>query len=304
MLYRSLGLLLIVLLLAACGGAPAATDDAATTDSGAETAAGGRGSDDAYGGSAPAEEEVAAAEEEAAATTEAEVTEEATATPEATADEDAATDDAATTSDPTPTIAATAAPQTEGEVATGDPVRYVIVPDETTVQYAVDETFLSDGIRDFTAIGVTQEVQGEVVFDPANPLESTVGEITIDISTFRSDDERRDNAIRDRWLESATFPIATFTPTNIEGLPEEYTYGDEVTLNITGDLVVRDVTRQTTFTTTGVITPEEMRGTATTQVLMTDFGFDPPDILNVLRAENEVDITFDFIARPQAESAQ
>jgi hypothetical protein len=32
---------------------------------------------------------------------------------------------------------------------------------------------------------------------------------------------------------------------------------------------------------------------------MTDFGFEPPDILNVLRAENEVDITFEFVARTQ-----
>jgi hypothetical protein len=31
---------------------------------------------------------------------------------------------------------------------------------------------------------------------------------------------------------------------------------------------------------------------------MTDYGFEPPDIANILRAENEVDITFEFVARP------
>jgi polyisoprenoid-binding protein YceI len=171
------------------------------------------------------------------------------------------------------------------------------VPSESQVSYAVDEQFLRDGIRDFTAIGITQEVEGTITFDPANPQNSSVGPLTINISTFKSDDERRDNAIRDRWLESARFPLATFTPTSIAGLPESYTEGEQITLQITGDLTVRDVTKPVTFETTGVIAGNEMRGTATTTILMTDFGFDPPSILNVLRAENEAKITFDFVAR-------
>ncbi len=176
---------------------------------------------------------------------------------------------------------------------------YTIIPAESQVSYAVDEQFLRDGVRDFTAVGVTQEIEGTVMFDAANPQASMVGPITINISTFKSDDERRDNAIRDRWLESARFPLATFQPTSIDGLPERYTFGEEITLQINGDLTVRDVTKPVTFETTGVIDNDEMRGTATTQVLMTDFGFDPPDILNVLRAENEVAITFNFVARAE-----
>jgi hypothetical protein len=31
---------------------------------------------------------------------------------------------------------------------------------------------------------------------------------------------------------------------------------------------------------------------------MTDFGFDPPNIAGMLQAENEVNIFFDFVARP------
>lgn len=191
----------------------------------------------------------------------------------------------------------TTAPAPTASEGNGTARTFVIVPSESQVAYAVDEQFLRDGIRDFTAIGVTQEVEGTVTFDLANPQNSSVGPLTINISTFKSDDERRDNAIRDRWLESARFPLATFTPTSIEGLPTSYTEGTEITLQITGDLTVRDVTNPVTFVTTGVISGNEMRGTATTNILMTDFGFDPPSILNVLRAENGVAITFDFVAR-------
>mgnify|MGYP005843931967 CR=1 FL=1 len=263
-------LLVMLFGLAACGGgaAPAAPAEVpAAPAAPAEAPAAPAASDDGYGsgyGSAPA----------AAAPTEAPAPTEAAAPTEA------------------PAADAPAASESSGTARA-----FVIVPSESQVAYAVNEQFLRDGIRDFTAIGVTQEVEGTVTFDPANPQKSSVGPLTINISTFKSDDERRDNAIRDRWLESARFPLATFTPTSIEGLPESYTEGEEITIQITGDLTVRDVTKPVTFETTGVIAGNEMRGTATTNILMTDFGFDPPSILNVLRAENGVAITFDFVAR-------
>mgnify|MGYP000106106351 FL=1 len=117
------------------------------------------------------------------------------------------------------------------------------------------------------------------------------------IKSAAADNPRRDNAIRERWLESARFPIAEFRPTSIQGLPNAYTEGREVTLQVTGDLKIRDVTRPTTFSVTVKLEGERLTGTATGMVRMTDFGFDPPSILGILRAENEVEIEFRFVAR-------
>jgi len=36
---------------------------------------------------------------------------------------------------------------------------------------------------------------------------------------------------------------------------------------------------------------------ATTTIRMTDFGFEPPSILGILKAENEVKLEFHFVAR-------
>ncbi|MCS6879737.1 MAG: YceI family protein [Oscillochloridaceae bacterium] len=217
----------------------------------------------------------------------------------------------APTSAPAPTEAPTAAPAPTAamaapestNVATAAPgsaaaVVFRIIPEDSQVTYEVGETFLNQNNRYAVAVGRTQQVNGEVRFDPANPRNSSVGTITIDISAFTSDSPRRDNAIRDRWLESARYPLATFTPTAIEGLPETYTSGEEVTLTITGDLTVREVTRPTTFTVTGALDGETIRGMAETQIKMTDFGFQPPDIAGVLRAEDDVKISFSFVARP------
>ena len=175
--------------------------------------------------------------------------------------------------------------------------RFVIVPGESQVIYRVGEVFINQNNRFNVALGVTSVVRGELLIDRANPRNSRVGTITVDINQFRSDSVRRDNAIRDRWLESARFPNAEFTPTAIQGLPEAYTDGGEVSLQVTGNLRVRDVTRPTTFATTIKLDGSALTGTATAAIRMTDFGFDPPSIFGLLRAENEVRLELRLTSR-------
>ena len=52
-----------------------------------------------------------------------------------------------------------------------------------------------------------------------------------------------------------------------------------------------------TFATTLKLEGTTLNGVAVTQIRMTDFGFDPPSILGVLRAENDVRLEFRFVAR-------
>lgn len=177
--------------------------------------------------------------------------------------------------------------------------RFVIVPGESSVTYRVNETFINEGNRLNTAVGVTTVVRGEIVVDRARPAASRIGTIAIDISQFRSDSARRDNAIRERWLESSRFPLAEFSPTQIEGLPPAYQEGREIPVQITGNLKIRTVTRPTTFESQIRLEGSTLVVTGRTTIRMTDFGFDPPSILGILRAENEARLEFRFVARPQ-----
>ncbi|MGH2347916.1 MAG: YceI family protein [bacterium] len=177
--------------------------------------------------------------------------------------------------------------------------RFVIVPAESQVIYRVHEVLFNEGNRLNTAVGTTSAVRGEITVDRANPRVSKIGTIFVDISTFRTDSARRDNAIRNRWLESARFPNAEFVPVTISGLPERYTEGQELRLQVTGNLKVRNVVRpNTVFQVTLKLAGNTLTATATTEVLMTDFGFDPPSILGILRAENELRLEFRLVARP------
>jgi polyisoprenoid-binding protein YceI len=177
--------------------------------------------------------------------------------------------------------------------------RFVIVPGESSVTYRVNETFIAEGNRLNTAVGVTTAVRGEIFVDRARPAASRIGTVTIDISQFRSDSARRDNAIRDRWLESSRFPLAEFVPTQVQGLPAAYEEGREVPVQITGNLTIRTVTRLVTFDAQVKLEGTTLVVTGRTTIRMTDFGFDPPSILGILRAENEARLEFRFVARPQ-----
>lgn len=182
--------------------------------------------------------------------------------------------------------------------AQGSVQRFVIVAAESGVIYRVNETLFREGNKINTAVGRTNAIRGEILVDRTNPRNSRVGTITIDISTFKTDRTRRDEAIKDRWLESARFPTAEFRPASIEGLPPAYTEGQELRLKVNGQLKVRDVVRPTVFDVTMILRGTTLTGTATTEVKMTDFGFDPPSILGILRSENDVRIELNFVARP------
>jgi len=43
---------------------------------------------------------------------------------------------------------------------------------------------------------------------------------------------------------------------------------------------------------------ERLSGQAVARVQMTDFGFEPPAVAGMIEAENDVDITFEFVALP------
>ena len=200
---------------------------------------------------------------------------------------------------PTPLVneSPTMSPVPSSSSLAEDAVLYVIDQSKSNVNYGVGETFLNQNNRYNYAEGVTNIVSGDIIVNFSEPALSSVGDITVDISAFKSDKTRRDNAIRDRWLESSKFPIAIFTPTQLKGLPEKYIPGDTVDFEIDGSLSVRDAIRPASFSVTLTVNDGEMLGQASTRLLMTDFGFDPPDISGILTAENEVDITFIFLAR-------
>ena len=174
---------------------------------------------------------------------------------------------------------------------------FIIVPGESGVSYEVGEVLLNQNNAFNLAVGVTYEVNGEILVDRENPQNSSIGPIRVDISQLTSDNQRRDNTIRERFLESAKFPIVEFTLIEIQGLPESYQEGQQITFQVSGDLTVRDVTKPVTFEVSFVGESDTITGEATTTILMSNFGFGPISIGGILNTEDEVKVKFVFVAR-------
>ncbi|HSF82517.1 MAG TPA: YceI family protein [Anaerolineales bacterium] len=199
-----------------------------------------------------------------------------------------------------PTLEPTQAPApTNTEQSTTPGVAtYRIVAGESRLQYEVGEVFLNQNNRFNVAVGVTTQISGDIQVDLAEPQKSNLGPITADISQFTSDNNRRDNALRDRFIESRLFPNVTFVAREISGLPASYQEGQLVPLQISGDLTIRETTRPVTFEATVTIAANTLTGEATTTILMSDFGFGPIDIIGILKTEDEAKISLSFVARP------
>jgi polyisoprenoid-binding protein YceI len=180
--------------------------------------------------------------------------------------------------------------------ASGSGTVYKIDPTQSEAHYEVSETFFQ-GNRLNLAIGRTKGIAGEVLVDFANPANSQIGTIVIDVSQLTSDESRRDNFIRNNALQSSQYPQATFKPTKIEGIPASVKPGDQLTLKVTGDLTVKATTKPVTFDVTLTAGQDKLTGTASTEILLSDFGAGPIQIA-MLQTEDKAKLVFDFVALP------
>lgn len=210
----------------------------------------------------------------------------APAEPTATVANGSATE-AAPTAEPAATIAAPTGTVTYGFDTT-----------QTQASYSVEETFINDNNRLAVTVGRTREVQGTLSLNFDDPANSQFGAFTVNVSTLRSDSRRRDEAIKTQWLESATFPTATFVVKGMEGFPANPQAGQEITFKLLGDLTVRTGTQAVTWDVTAKLDGDKLSGTATTFILMADFGVEPPSIGGILNVKDGVTLTLEFVMLP------
>ncbi len=195
-------------------------------------------------------------------------------------------------------------PPTETAVT---PRTFQIVGEESTAQYRVEEEFFQGAVDRlgkelgfFEAIGTTNAFEGELqLLIEGTTITVEGGQFTVDLRTLKSDEARRDERIREQHLESDRFPLAEYTITGVEGLPETYTEGEEVTFQLIGDMTIREVTNEVIFTTTTVLQNDTITGSAFTEIMMIDFGFDPPEIVGFLKALDPARIEVEFTAKEQ-----
>jgi polyisoprenoid-binding protein YceI len=180
------------------------------------------------------------------------------------------------------------------------PRRFVIQEGTSQASYSVREELFDQEVTSRTTVRSTFQVAGtmDLRIDPNNGgVAVDENQITVNLESLTSNEARRDNRIRREWLESTTYPLATFVIKEIQGFPAGIQEGAQATFQLVGDLTIREVTHSTTFTTTAILNRDTISGTATTQILMRDFGFEPPHVMGILSVTDGVTVTLRFVMK-------
>ncbi|NWF69001.1 MAG: YceI family protein [Chloroflexi bacterium] len=171
-----------------------------------------------------------------------------------------------------------------------------IVPEESAVRFIINETLFG---APTTVVGETNQVAGDLLVDFSMPSNSEIGTIRINMATIATDNEFRNRALRGQILQSSRpeFEFAEFAPTALTGLPDTLTIGTPINFQITGNLTVRGVTQEVTFAATVTAASEtRLEGSASAQVLYTDFDMTIPNARGVADVTEEVQLEIDFVA--------
>lgn len=201
------------------------------------------------------------------------------------------------TASPTPTRVMMATPATGTEASAG--LIFRIVPEQSEARYRVREQLLGRSLPN-DAVGSTQAIEGRIVFMADGAIDSAQSRVTVDLTTLRSDEARRDNYIKQNTLEVARFPKAEFQPTAARGLPWPLPQSGEFSFQLEGNLTVHGVTKPVVWDVRATVDGSRITGTATTTVTFADFGMTQPRVPIVLSVEETITLELDFTVEPQS----
>lgn len=171
-----------------------------------------------------------------------------------------------------------------------EPVKFKVVAGESTVSYQVYEQFTYVNQIPQLVTAKTQQVSGELILDLSNPPDVVSGFFDVYLPSFNSRDPRRDLAIRSGWLESDRFPIAHFAVEELRNGPLRWQEDEAVAFQLAGQLTIRNRTNPAVFDVNAKLVDGIVSGSATTMILMTDFGFEPPEVVNLVKALDGVTV--------------
>ena len=167
-------------------------------------------------------------------------------TPEATA---TASPSPAATADPTATpvatataAAATSEPDTGADAPGIDGTWTLAEGQESFVGYRVEEELATIGYKE--AVGRSPTIEATITVEDGQLTSVTV---TADLRDLKSDDSRRDGALRFQAIESNRYPTATFELTEPVAVPEGLATGEPISIEANGTLTLHGVTQPVTI---------------------------------------------------------
>ena len=158
------------------------------------------------------------------------------------------------------------------------------------VGYRIGEELANIGTT--TAVGRTGEIEATLEFDGAA---ITAVVIIADLRTLRSDQSFRDSALRDRGIESDTYPFATFTlsePIVIDALPSAES---PLSVSAAGALDLHGVTNAVSIALQGQYVDGLVVVAGSTEIALADYEIEKPTGFRVLSIEDIGIMEFELV---------
>lgn len=140
----------------------------------------------------------------------------------------------------------------------------------SVVGYRVEEILFG---QNNTAVGRTNDIEGEIRVDGTSV---TAGKVTVDMTTVRSDQDRRDNQFHGRIMETSRFPTATFEftdPVDVGSVPEN---GVQVDETVAGELTLHGVTNTVQVDVEGRRSGSQIQVRGAIPIVFADYGIEDP----------------------------
>ncbi len=152
-----------------------------------------------------------------------------------------------------------------------------------------------------TIVGTSAGVSGHYKFDPNNVNGNGYGEFTVDVTSFNTGIDLRDEHFRDNFLHTDDYPTSTFKLEKITSASKsKVKSGESVDVEAEGTMTLHGVSRKETVKATityiegseatkGVLPGNIVALKANFRVALADYGIERPEML-VLKVGTHVDI--------------
>lgn len=186
-----------------------------------------------------------------------------------------------------------------GPTVAGVPLRLVLAPTGNEARYRVREQ-LANVAFPSDAVGATSSLTGAIALEEDGKVIRGESKIVVDLTTLKSNQERRDMFLQRRTLETAQYPTVELALTRLEGLPNPIPRSGPISFTAMGDLTIKGVTRPTTWAVTAEASDSGYTGTATTRFTFEEFGLTKPRLMLLLSVEDTIRLEYDFHLVPEA----
>ena len=176
---------------------------------------------------------------------------------------------------------------------------YEIDNENSVVSYLAPKDFLNSKIE--IVKGSTNKIVGgfTLSLDSCDLADSclliTDLIISTDLTTLKSGNSIRDNAIKKNWLESSLFPSVIYRIDELI-LPNN-DFDSKIDETVVGILSIRNIEVNVPFTITAYMENDEIKIFGMTEIDTTWFGFEAPTKFNAWEVLNPIAIEVDLVAK-------